>query len=693
MSKLEVIYYIIDKNSPNQNIDNIPGYFFEVEESLELLTKENIKEFLSRDGIEKKYLFNAIIEYDLLKKDEKSKKDYKPFEKGSKLFDQVSLPLENDSEYSLYLKVKIDVNDNLDKEKKLSIKEKEKKKNKELLSKINLIDEEINDFQKQIKAFRNSDIYYTAIKKIKNSLYPKKMLEKQYQNQKGGTQVEIKNNLLTEEQIKIKNSQTSINKRNCKLFFWYSSPLKLAENDFCQEDDSYNKQWLNIYKKFKEKKLENNIYLRQINQTISNDLNDEDDFIFHIRADSICENNEIYLGICNAREIYAKYELDRFIEFHGLLKKKNLKLLIISSDNLDKIKKKFDKISNSVNIIYINHPNKYNFTNENEFEEKLRLENLENKFLDEFYEYLIAGKIRDVERIFNSDEYKDILKYSPKDFKQVSFRNVNKIKANNDLKNYILNYDSIKNYYYPIIGHEKILAQSIQLFKANPEITICIYGEKGIGKKCLAKKIGISLLQKNIVGEIIFLDIYGFEMNYSKIKDKIKIMRNKISKNYNGISILLIIYFNDTINEENLKSLLNEIKRQKKFKKYLFVFSFNNFDKKVLNLFESEKKEFQDTFELTDKIISNKDVVKDLYNYFFSNYFEKEFTNFEIIDKIYKADNYKNKMKISNIFLFLTYINLFPGKANDIINCDNREEIFKAIINFLTSSDLGSLTK
>ena len=317
MSKLEVIYYIIDKNSPNQNIDNIPGYFFEVEESLELLTKENIKEFLSRDGIEKKYLFNAIIEYDLLKKDEKSKKEYKPFEKGSKLFDQVSLPLENDSEYSLYLKVKIDVNDNLDKEKKLSIKEKEKKKNKELLSKINLIDEEINDFQKQIKAFRNSDIYYTAIKKIKNSLYPKKMLEKQYQNQKGGTQVEIKNNLLTEEQIKLKNSLTSINKRNCKLFFWYSSPLKLAENDFCQEDDSYNKQWLNIYKKFKEKKLENNIYLRQINQTISNDLNDEDDFIFHIRADSICENNEIYLGICNEREIYAKYELDRFIDFHG----------------------------------------------------------------------------------------------------------------------------------------------------------------------------------------------------------------------------------------------------------------------------------------------------------------------------------------------------------------------------------------
>ena len=80
------------------------------------------------------------------------------------------------------------------------------------------------------------------------------MLEKQYQNQKGGTQVEIKNNLLTEEQIKIKNSQTSINQRNCKIFFLYSSPLELAENDFCQEDDSYNKQWLNIYKKFKEKK-------------------------------------------------------------------------------------------------------------------------------------------------------------------------------------------------------------------------------------------------------------------------------------------------------------------------------------------------------------------------------------------------------------------------------------------------------
>ena len=165
MSKLEVIYYIIDKNSPNQNIDNIPGYFFEVEESLELLTKENIKEFLSRDGMEKKYLFNAIIEYDLLKKDEKSKKDFKPFEKGSKPLDKDSLPLGKDSSYSLYLKVKIDVNDNSDKEKKLNIKEEEKKKNKELLSKINLIDEEINDFQKQIKAFRNSDIYYKAIKK------------------------------------------------------------------------------------------------------------------------------------------------------------------------------------------------------------------------------------------------------------------------------------------------------------------------------------------------------------------------------------------------------------------------------------------------------------------------------------------------------------------------------------------------
>ena len=38
---------------------------------------------------------------------------------------------------------------------------------------------------------------------------------------------------------------------------------------------------------------------------------------------------------------------------------------------------------------------------------------------------------------------------------------------------------------------------------------ICIYGEKGVGKKSFAKKLGFSLYERNIVDAVYYLEIYS----------------------------------------------------------------------------------------------------------------------------------------------------------------------------------------
>ena len=704
MPKLEIIYKIVDKNSKNPNIDNIPGYIFEVEEDLKELTEEKIKEFLIRDGMDNKYINKSIIEYNLVKEDENNKKNFK-------ILEQNSIILEQNSEYYLYLLIKIDVNDYLEKEKenKNNKKEEEKKKNKELLSKINQIDKEIIESQKRIKKFRNSDIYYEAIRKIKNSLYfksVKNIMEEEYKN-------DIRTEIFKKDSNKIKNLSTGkkmpgtdifqsnleevSGKNNCKIFFLYSSPLKSDKNELCVEDYSYNKQWFKIYKIFKEKNKEKNIYLRQIDETL--DFSYNDDIILHIRTDSIYnkEKQKIYFIKCIKNQISGEYELNDFIKFHNLLEKKNFKLLIISSNNIDEIKNEMDTKLKNVKKIYIYHPNKYNNKNEKEFEEKLILENIENKFVNDFYEYLIQDHNKNGKKDFIFDEYKDIIKGNPHFNKEeLSFRttHLNTNVESKTLKKYILNYDSIKNYYYPLIGvninatqeqyQKKIFAHCINILSAKDEISICLYGEIGVGKRCFAKNLGISLFERSLFDKIIFLDIYSSEINYSKVQDKINIIKREISKNYKSdTKVLLIIYFNDVIEEENLSILLNELKRQRDprnlVKKCLFVFTLN---KEALKIFELKSKELSTTFKLTDENLQDKNEIneiKDLYNSFFNYNLNREIKNFDF-DRLQNIYNNKNKIKISNIYLLFTYMNIFPEKNDKDFDLDKKKDIIKMII-------------
>ena len=182
--------------------------------------------------------------------------------------------------------------------------------------------------------------------------------------------------------------------------------------------------------------------------------------------------------------------------------------------------------------------------------------------------------------------------------------------------------------------------------------------------------MGISLFERSLFDEIIFLDIYSSEINYSKVQDKINIIKREISKNYKSdTKVLLIIYFNDVIEEENLSILLNELKRQRDprnlVKKCLFVFTLN---KEALKIFELKSKELSTTFKLTDENLQEKNEIneiKDLYNSFFNYNLNKEIKDFDRLKNIYI--NNKNKIKISNIYLLFTYMNIFPEKMIKIL--------------------------
>ena len=669
----------IMENYEEKNIENNPSYFFKLREEPCELSRAKVEEFLMYDRLEKRYISSSIIKYKLKKNKEEVINDFKELESPFEY-------LEQNNSYQLYLQIKINENNYLkEKEKeKNEKKRKENEENKEIFSKVNLITKELTEIQKEIKNLNqnqndeeneNTDNYYKEIKKRKNSFHlkiKKNLIQEEYQstdienykNPKYFTVIQSRKNIDFNEKTEKK-----------KVYFLYSSPLQdTKQADFFEEDDSYYIQWLYIFSSFKQNNKRTELYLRQINENLYLSQNP---VILHIRVDSILRKQSIYLKFCVENEKCYEYPFDNLIEkFNTIVNYKNyLKLIIISTDNIDIIKEKFSEIKQikSINKIYIFHPNKYDNINNLEFDLKLDYGNKENEFIKNLYENLIYLSIKkaydeSVKLVGINDNL--ISGFFPKG-NQKCFNNVekNENEEENSNQKYILNYDLIKDNYIPIIGRKNEFARI--LLKKDEKM--CVYGEIGVGKKCFIKKVGFSYIERDIVDKVYFLDIYPIDIKQSKKIYKIDMIIDEIYNNYDEAKILLTIYFNGIIKEENLTELKKEINKERIRRKsnvilrYLYVITI---EKATINKYPIN--ELLYSLELEHFNNCDKNGIKNLFNHFIKN----KIINLKILDDIFECKN-KDKndnnridnIKITNIYLILVYIQLYYleyiSKEND----------------------------
>ena len=575
--------------------------------------------------------------------------------------------MEANKNYNLYLKIKIGKDSYSEEQEENIEKQKEKDEIQKQYAEAKQILQGLKDIRIQIK-----NIKHEPIRKRKNSqdLKNKKFLE--YQNQKVDDKKEQASTsnhsqtVILQPHIKIENDDDQPKDIETKVFFLYSFPLqKTGDNKFdieiLPEEDSYYKQWLSIYKIFKEKDMETKLYFKKIKDKL---YWDENPTILHIRVDSVVEKDDsainkekkIKFVFCVGNETYYEYDFKDIIK--SLKKNKNLKLLIISSDNIIEIMKNMENILPNTGKIYINHKNQYQ-------EKKFVDYEKENEFVKNLYEKLLTNDC-------NIEEILSLLKLT----KEIEIENglklfITKSKKENINeplpKKYSLNYDIIKDHYFPIIGRKKSFAQCI----LKPSNKFCIYGENDVEMKCFLKKLGFSFYEREIVDKSYFIEIYPMEIENEKkvYQNKIDMVIDEICNNYDGddvIKILIIIYFHGII-EDNLSELNKETKRERIPKN-------NNVFLKYLYSFNTDKIIGQEIDEipehLTNLIEYDEIEITSLIHY----YIPKEYN--EIRNKIFKNADISNGIYINNIYLLLNYLKKNKDKLND----ENFDEKYKNIL-------------
>ena len=648
MIKLNVYYRILESDSIENHKQDDPFYFFELnEEAPYELTKEKVAEFLLIDNnIERKYIDFSSIQYKFEIQDSKAKNEYK------KLVEPYPI-LEAIKNYNLYLKIIINKDSYSEEQEEKNEKQKEKEETQKQYAGTKQIMQWLKDIRIQIK-----NLNYKPIRKRKNSQHLKK-------NKKF---LEIQNQIVDDkkDQVLISNFGKTVIIQpqqpkgiKKKVFFLYSFPLqKKGGNqggiEILSEEDSYYKQYLSIYKIFKEKDMETNLYFKKIKENL---YLDEKPTILHIRVDSVVRgDSKIKFIFCTENEEYYEYDFTHIVE--TLENNENIKLLIISSDNIDKIKQKMKGILPNICKIYINHKNQY-------VEKKFLDYEKENEFVKILYEKLLTNDCN-IKGIINS------LKLT----KEIEIENglklfITKSKKENINeplpKKYSLNYDIIKGHYLPIIGRKKSFAQCI----LKPSNKFCIYGENDVEMKCFLKKLGFSFYEREIVDKSYFIEIYPMEIENEKkvYQNKIDMVIDEICNNYDGddvIKILIIIYFHGII-EDNLSELNKETKRERIPKN-------NNVFLKYLYSFNTDKIIGQEIDEipehLTNLIEYDEIEITSLIHY----YIPKEYN--EIMNKIFKNADISNGIYINNIYLLLNYLKKNKDKLND----DNFDEKYKNIL-------------
>ena len=671
MVDIDIIYKFVDisKKTKETNEEDEQKYHchcsLSTEEDLKL-TREKIEQLLKSDDVE--IPKEATIKYKLKNDDENQ------IEQG---FKELKEPYED---LKLIPKTKLDLNleiyidmasylAELEKKEKNKDKEEEieiKKQNEEAES----ILKELSEMRKQIKNMeilndrnnlnlkQKSNIHGTVITiNQKEQNLNNSVIDNQKMNPKTTKDILLNTSTCVGKTNSTKNKKEI---KNNNIYFFYSYPKD--PKDKCKEDFSFYDQWLYIYRKIKKHnkkkdKPEIKIYLKQI---ITNLFREESPIILHIRVDSFLNPNnvdEVYFHYCDNDFRPSPYKFEDLFKENVF---KDLKILIISSDNIDKIKNKIDKIENLKNVIkiYIYHPNTPNYD----------YYKSENEIIKNFYDYLLESQSIKIKDIFGNNNKLFQITYN-KDIENIeNIFEEKKLETNNFTEKNLLKYDMILDSYYPIIGRENEFFSYLE--KQLNEISVCICGDDQEELKFFVKKIGFSLYERIPKCKVYFLEIYENEIKPNERIYKIDLLFDEICQNNNEGIIYLIIFLNGI---NNLQEIKNEINLERIPNEgdlsinYLYAYSYK------------DKKENNETsiIKLNEFLGCKEDEIESLINYYLLN----QKIELKIIDKlILNIKKKKSSLTIQNLFLLPIYLKLLSQKEfnnnDDEIKIEELEELF-----------------
>ena len=537
---------------------------FQNEDKFSTLSKEKIIKLLINDGYNNEDLYLVTsFQYTLSES-----------EKLIELNDNDIISL--DESKMLYIHLVID-------EQETELENEERNEIDEYQTKIKQIHKEIDEIQKD---------YFSDKKKIQSSINEfnlvKKKINLRSKNKERRKSINFKNlvnphskNNKSNNLIKRHNSYENKNARKkISLIYLYSFPLYDNNNkdnnlEKTFNDNFYYNQIFSIYNKFKDLNIYANLIFEPIKDNFASYL-EKGPNILHIKVNSSMKKNKLLYLNLDLLGILSDYSCENLkLSFQVENNVSKIKLVIFSSQNINEVKKIFEKISIK-NIIYINNDN----TIENERDEGIFIENL--------YEFLLKGDT--IKHAFEKSKLKinnkNIVFLFP-DNNNNNLTIVNNIENNLENKkseitlnkNCLLNLDFVKDNYKIVIGRNLELNNCITQFKTHNKL--CIYGYQGTGKKSFSQKVGYYLFERNWFENVFYTEIYSLD---DSSKNILNAKINEIKSNFNdnksngnftefGKKYLCIINFNFLIYENDLKFLQQEIKDTNDFFNYLYVFT------------------------------------------------------------------------------------------------------------------------
>ena len=459
--------------------------------------------------------------------------------------------------------------------------------------------------------------------------------------------------------------------KEINLLYLYSNPLMNLECKKIYQNDDYFNEMVSIYDEFKKSRVTASLNFEPIIHIFNQELECNYDII-HIKINSTLASTtnkklDIHLDDFGSLQYYKCEELKEL--FSQLFDFPQIKLLILSTQNIKKMKQIFNNIGIKA-IIYIE--NKINYPEPNIQEEE---------FIKKLYEYMLnkGYSIKESFKIIKkdcSDLNAELISSSKKEnddfiYTHKNENNQNNIKIN---KNCCLNLDFVKYNYKRIIGRNFELKNCIQKLKIFNNVCVC--GYPGAGKKSFIQLVGKYTFERKEFEYVHYLEIH------SSKKDEDVILMNKkqeilsklnINDDNNQLenTILLIINFNYIITNKNdvinLESLINKIGD-----KYInCLYSFTISEKLQFN--EVKQKLKKTPMIVLDKLEYEKRL--NIYNCITFNLKKKSFKKREE-EIIKKTNGLPNE-----IFLRTTYINCF---YEEIINIDidklTNETIIKKLL-------------
>ena len=562
--------------------------------------------------------------------------------------------------------------------------EKEKIYNEKILSEYLFQKIEKNNFQKKI----NNEIKYnnTMIRKScfisSNSLIDSYIDDDSFDNENNSTD-EINNDLSLDKDSRKTGSNLSLKKMvsenigennkeeiEIKLCYLYSEPLLYKDNKtIYKNNDCYN-EIVSIYNIFLDSKIKCNLKFEPIINNFNTYLESSPD-ILHMNVDSMNDKClQMYYDDLGELKYYKCKDLKT--AFESVLDSLEIKLLILSTQNIKEMKQYFNNLAIK-NIIYIYNKKTYPEPNK-------QVEN----FIKMLYKNLLSGKsiqesFNESKKIFIDKNIVDIFSPSKKRNDYIILPENNKINIYNAFnswklyslktkKNYVrlnkncsLNLDFVKYNYKRIIGRNVELKNCIdKMYRYN---NVCVCGYPGAGKKSFVQLAGKFAFERNMYQDVYYLEVYSLRnvdeilMNKkNEIKENMKLLDNNQIEN-DEKKILLIINFNYLVDEvidiPIFEELINGIKD--KYFNYLYTFTINN----KLSFSTIKKKLLRTPLIELNKL--EKEKRRNLFTFISYNLKNINLTNKKEEELVNTTNGYPN-----DIYLRTLYVNCFYEEINNL---------------------------